>query len=116
MRFLALTLNSVSRRFFKGYWKEGTSEGKLLLELGLRTHPPLNDLLWLAAYHSDKVVHGKALSYLIDNFKTYYRDEYNPSRIFMAFLPTREPGKYSTPMVCRDHKMNVCRSPFVSHV
>jgi hypothetical protein len=60
--------------------------GKLLTHLGLRSYPPLNDLLAIAA-DSDEVKSKLALTFLTDNFNSYYKDSYHASNIKLAFLP-----------------------------
>ncbi|KAF9202020.1 hypothetical protein BGZ49_007791 [Haplosporangium sp. Z 27] len=84
---------------WKGRWRSTTDESKLLLELGLLTHPSLSDLLALAAPPSEKDIQAKALQYLIENFKTLYVSQYNPANIKVAFLPTTS-GELSTPEEC----------------
>ncbi|KAG0011532.1 hypothetical protein BGZ80_000622 [Entomortierella chlamydospora] len=84
---------------WKGRWRSTLDESKLLLELGLLTHPSLDVLLGLAAPPSEKDIQVKALQYFIDNFKTLYMSQYNPSSIKVAFLPTTS-GSLETPERC----------------
>ncbi|KAI8054684.1 hypothetical protein BDF22DRAFT_654812 [Syncephalis plumigaleata] len=69
-----------------GKFRTYTDEGKLLVHLGLRTYPPLNDLLAIAA-DSDDVKSKLALTFLTGNFNSYYKDSYHASKIKLALLP-----------------------------
>ncbi|KAF9435865.1 hypothetical protein BGZ76_005362 [Entomortierella beljakovae] len=84
---------------WKGRWKSTTDEAKLLLELGLLTHPSLDVLLAMAAPPSEKDIQSKALQYFIDNFKTLYATQYNQGNVKAEFLPTTS-GTFTTPDNC----------------
>ncbi|KAF9088566.1 hypothetical protein BGX23_007256 [Mortierella sp. AD031] len=84
---------------WKGRWRSTSDEAKLLLELGLLTHPSLDVLLTLASPPTDKAIQAKALAYLLENFKTQYTLQYSPSRIKSTFLPTTT-DKLETPEGC----------------
>ncbi|KAF9081732.1 hypothetical protein BGX27_004797, partial [Mortierella sp. AM989] len=84
---------------WKGRWRSTSDESKLLLELGILTHPSLDVLLALAASSTEKNIRAKALQYLIDNFKTLYASQYNPSSIKVAFLLTTS-DTLATPEGC----------------
>ncbi|KAF9904314.1 hypothetical protein BX616_001345 [Lobosporangium transversale] len=84
---------------WKGRWRSTSDEAKLLLELGLLTHPSLDVLLTLAAPPSEQTVQVKALQYLLEHFKTLYAPYYNPKNVKVAFLPTVD-NKMETPEGC----------------
>ncbi|KAG0267611.1 hypothetical protein BG011_002919 [Mortierella polycephala] len=73
---------------WKGRWRSTSDEAKLLLELGLLTHPSLEVLLALTAPPTEKDIQAKALNYLLENFRSLYTLQYNPSKVKVAFLPT----------------------------
>ncbi|KAF9280093.1 hypothetical protein BGZ68_007509 [Mortierella alpina] len=73
---------------WKGRWRSTSDEARLLLELGLLTHPSLEVLLALASAPTEKSIQAKALAYLLENFKTLYSLQYSPSKTKVAFLPT----------------------------
>lgn len=74
---------------------------KYLATLGLRSHPPLDTLLALAApATTDKSLRSKAITYFIENFKTAYQGTYDPSKITIAFLPTTDSKIFATPQDC----------------
>ncbi|KAF9428175.1 hypothetical protein BGZ94_003181 [Podila epigama] len=85
---------------WKGRWRSTSDEAKLLLELGLLTHPSLDTVLKLAAEPTEKNIRAKALTYLLENFKTLYTLQYNPSKVKVAFLPTTDPNVLETPEGC----------------
>ncbi|KAG0368111.1 hypothetical protein BGZ54_002634 [Gamsiella multidivaricata] len=84
---------------WKGRWRSTSDEAKLLLELGLMTHPSLDVLLALATPPNEKDIQVKTLQYLLENFKTLYASQYSPSKIKVAFLPTTT-GTFETPDRC----------------
>ncbi|KAI1317537.1 hypothetical protein EDD11_008231 [Mortierella claussenii] len=84
---------------WKGRWRSTSDEAKLLLELGLLTHPSLQVLLTLTAPPTDKSIQNKALQYFLEHFKLLYASQYEPSSIKVAFLPTTD-NKLETPEGC----------------
>ncbi|KDN42420.1 hypothetical protein K437DRAFT_257910 [Tilletiaria anomala UBC 951] len=58
-------------------WRSGSDEAKFVFELGLQRHPPLDELLKLAADESDQPRREKALEYLFERFDSVYRNIYS---------------------------------------
>ncbi|KAF9371790.1 hypothetical protein CPB97_001717, partial [Podila verticillata] len=85
---------------WKGSWRATSNEAKLLLELGLLTHPSLDVILGLASLPTEKDIRAKALTYLLENFKTLYTLQYTPSKVNVAFLPTTKLDVLETPDGC----------------
>ncbi|KAF9330531.1 hypothetical protein BG006_006519 [Podila minutissima] len=85
---------------WKGRWRATSDEAKLLLELGLLTHPSLDVVLGLTSAPTEKDIRAKALTYLLENFKTLYTSQYTPSKVKVAFLPTTKPDVLETPDGC----------------
>ncbi|RUS32742.1 hypothetical protein BC938DRAFT_474458 [Jimgerdemannia flammicorona] len=83
-----------------GKWRGQSDEAKYLLSLGLRSHPPLDTLLALAAHTSDKQLRAKAITYFIEHFKQAYESSYDGSKVSVAFLPTTDGKTLTTPMDC----------------
>ncbi|KAG0309556.1 hypothetical protein BGZ98_001297 [Dissophora globulifera] len=83
---------------WKGRWRSTFDEAKLLLELGLLTHPSLEVVLGMVATSTDKGVQAKALQYFFEQFKTQYSAKYSPKNQ-VAFLPTTS-GSMETPEGC----------------
>ncbi|KAI8605357.1 hypothetical protein EDD21DRAFT_363843 [Dissophora ornata] len=84
---------------WKGRWRSTSDEAKLLLELGLLTHPAMDVVLGLAASSNEKALQAKALLYFLEQFKAQYASQYNPSKISVTFLPTTT-GTLETPLGC----------------
>ncbi|EPQ29355.1 uncharacterized protein PFL1_03110 [Pseudozyma flocculosa PF-1] len=73
-------------------WKPSSEEAKFVFDLGLRRHPPLEDLLSLASNTADDSLRAGALRYLLDRFATVYRSDYTLSKASpYAFVPCRLP-------------------------
>ncbi|KAN0064579.1 hypothetical protein ACQY0O_002207 [Thecaphora frezii] len=73
-------------------WKSASDEAKFVFELGLRRHPPLEDLLSLASNMADEELRARALHYLIDKYGAVYRSEYSLSKASpYAFVPCKSP-------------------------
>ena len=70
-------------------WRAGSDEAKFAYELGLKRHPPLEDLLRLAsADTSDAAVRDKALAYLLDRHGSVYKNSYSlKAAATFAFVP-----------------------------
>lgn len=70
-------------------WRAGSDEAKFAYELGLKRHPPLEDLLRLAsAETSDKAVREKALGYLLEKHSSVYKNQYSlKAASQFAFVP-----------------------------
>ena len=75
-------------------WKSGSDEAKFVFDLGLRRHPPLQDLLALASNTADDELRSRALSYLLDKFVPVYRPDYSLTKASpYAFVPCMVEGK-----------------------
>ncbi|KAG0338943.1 hypothetical protein BG000_003116 [Podila horticola] len=85
---------------WKGRWRATSDEARLLLELGLLTHPSLDVILGLASAPTENDIRSKALTYLLENFKTLYTLQYTPSKVKVAFLPTTKADVLETPDGC----------------
>lgn len=59
-------------------WRSSSDEAKFAYELGLRRHPPLEELLGLASDKTTDIdLRGRALAYLLEKMPTVYKDSYN---------------------------------------
>ncbi|RKP10023.1 hypothetical protein THASP1DRAFT_22221 [Thamnocephalis sphaerospora] len=85
---------------WKGKLRTYTEEGSMLQFLGLRTYPPLDELLKIAT-HSDAARRAAALEFFTGNFNSYYREQYRPKSIKTAFLPCADDANaLATPTEC----------------
>ncbi|KAI8335578.1 hypothetical protein BC941DRAFT_430703 [Chlamydoabsidia padenii] len=82
-------------------WRPGSDEAKFMEKLGLKSSPPLMDLLQLATPQSnnDRILQKRALTYLIDNHQSYSTD-YNINKIDLPFLPCMDGKTYAAPKDC----------------
>ncbi|CAO3616217.1 unnamed protein product [Cunninghamella blakesleeana] len=83
-------------------WRTGSDEAKFMELLGLKTHPPLNDLLLLATpqnNNNNPALQKRALSYLIDQYQQY-RSQLNVDKIEIPFLPCLDGKTYAAPKDC----------------
>ncbi|KAI0342553.1 hypothetical protein BDW22DRAFT_1484759 [Trametopsis cervina] len=77
----------------KTKWRSSSEEAKFLHQLGLRTFPPLDVILALAAGPDEKI-RSIALQYFLDNHGTRYTDYRPSSYTDLAFIPALK-GKTS---------------------
>ncbi|KAF8513724.1 hypothetical protein BU17DRAFT_95084 [Hysterangium stoloniferum] len=71
-------------------WRSSSDEAKFLYKLGLKRHPPLKDLLSLAA-NDNAEIWRVALNYFILNASTKY-PEYNPETFAsLSYVPAHKP-------------------------
>lgn len=82
-------------------WRTGSDEAKFMELLGLKNHPPLNDLLLLATpqNNNNQVLQKRALSYLIDQYQLY-KSQLNVDIIEIPFLPCLDGKTYAAPKDC----------------
>ncbi|CAO3598362.1 unnamed protein product [Absidia cylindrospora] len=83
-------------------WRQGSDEAKFMEKLGLRSSPPLQEILQLAAPKSnnnDRQLQTRALTYFIENRQTYSPD-YDINKIDLAFLPCQDGKTYASPKNC----------------
>lgn len=82
-------------------WRQGSDEAKFMEKLGLKSSPPLMDLLQLATPQTstDRALQKRALTYLIDNHQAYSSD-YNINSINTPFLPCMDGKTYAAPKDC----------------
>ncbi|PWN54178.1 hypothetical protein IE53DRAFT_392097 [Violaceomyces palustris] len=71
-------------------WRSTSDEAKFVFELGLRRHPPLQEILALASSTHDADLRSKALAYFFDKFNNVYRSEYSLNKAAShAFVPCK---------------------------
>lgn len=70
-------------------WKVGSEEAKFAYELGLKRHPPIDELLRLASMEtSNIVVREKAFAYLLEKHASVYKNHYSLKTASpFAFIP-----------------------------
>ncbi|UZJ56469.1 hypothetical protein CBS101457_005789 [Exobasidium rhododendri] len=72
-------------------WRAGSDEAKFAYELGLKRHPPLEELLRLASTEtSDTSTREKAFAYLLDKHASVYKTQYSLKVASpFAFVPSQ---------------------------
>ncbi|KAI8067960.1 hypothetical protein BC940DRAFT_273450 [Gongronella butleri] len=99
--------NAASTASTTGRWRTTSEEAKFMAKLGLQSHPPLAQLLQIAAPDTtaDAAMRRRALTYLIDN-ADHYRASYMAQidAIATAFLPCRDGKTYAAPKDCFSHR------------
>ncbi|KAJ1655938.1 hypothetical protein IWQ61_004405, partial [Dispira simplex] len=70
-----------------GRWRASSEESHFLLDLGLRTFPPLQDLIQLIADAPSTGFRASAIHYFVNQFDVHYRAQYRPHQVTRAFLP-----------------------------
>ncbi|KAI8099843.1 uncharacterized protein BX664DRAFT_273355 [Halteromyces radiatus] len=82
-------------------WRQGSDEAKFMEILGLRSFPPLSDILRLASpqTNTDSQLQKRALTFFIENHQKY-ASEYDINKIDIAFLPCLNGKTYATPKNC----------------
>ena len=74
--------------------------GIFLIELGLREYPTLEKIMELAAHPTDLKIRNEALKYFIRNFEVKYSQNYNQTKVDVAFLPCSFTNNYAKPSEC----------------
>lgn len=84
-------------------WRQSSDEAKFAHELGLRRHPPIEELLALASDRtSDVELRGRALAYLLDKITTVYKDSYTLKLASsFAFVPCEAPSTEASKTVTK---------------
>jgi Protein of unknown function (DUF3684) len=88
---------------WSGPYRSGSSEGKLLVVLGLRTTPSVNELIEImarSAKTSDGVLRDKAMGYFIGNHYINGYGAYDYSQVTLPFLPLQTSAGLSAPSRC----------------
>lgn len=101
LRDLGLPIISWPGRFLFG-----SSEGKFLSMLGLKSFPSADELIRImveSASKNDFVLHRKAMSYFIAEHHSHGYAEFNMSKVTTPFLPIEGSDKLGTPSKCFTH-------------
>jgi Protein of unknown function (DUF3684) len=88
---------------WSGPYRSGSPEGKLLVVLGLKTTPSVDELIEImarAAKAGDAALRDKAFGYFIGNHHINDYGTYDYSQIKLPFLPLQNSGILSTPSRC----------------
>ncbi|KIL68939.1 hypothetical protein M378DRAFT_21839 [Amanita muscaria Koide BX008] len=67
-------------------WRGSSKEATFLFELGLRRHPPLNELVLICASNVSEIQQS-ALKYLLDNIDKAYKEFAASNYYHVAFIP-----------------------------
>ncbi|PFH51991.1 hypothetical protein AMATHDRAFT_57645 [Amanita thiersii Skay4041] len=73
-------------------WRSTSKEAGLLFELGLRKHPPLDDLIGLCT-HDKTEIRQTSFKYLLDNLDKIYKDFSVSNYDHVSFLPCLKDSK-----------------------
>lgn len=76
-------------------WRSSSEEAKFVFELGLRRHPPVDELLSLASSaNTNEDIRSKALSYILERHSSVYKNTYSlKTASQFAFVPCVIGGK-----------------------
>lgn len=88
---------------WSGPYRGGSPEGKLMVVLGLKTTPSVDELIEImaqAAKQGDVVLRDKALGYFIGNHYINGYGAFDYSKVTLPFLPLQSSGSLSTPSRC----------------
>ncbi len=88
---------------WSGPYRSGSPEGKLLVVLGLKTTPSVDEVIEIiarAAKNGDFVLRDKVMAYFIGNHYINGYGAYDYSQISVPFLPLQSSGNLSTPSRC----------------
>lgn len=71
-------------------WRSGSDEAKFAFEMGLKRHPPLEDLLRLASTETEDLkVRDRAFTYLLEKHTSVYKSQYTlKAASQFAFIPS----------------------------
>ncbi|KAI8818837.1 uncharacterized protein EV422DRAFT_167088 [Fimicolochytrium jonesii] len=84
---------------WKGKWKPNTPEAKVLKNLGIRTHIPVDEFTLLVS-QATPPMRKEIFKYFIENHKTVYAGRYNALKVKTPFLPVANSDKLALPSEC----------------
>ncbi len=89
---------------WQGIYKSASPEGRLLSALGLRTMPPVEELISImakAGAEQNLDLRGKALTYFLSNHHAHGYGAFNYTTVQTPFLPLEnKPGQLAIPAKC----------------
>eukprot|EP00158_Paraphelidium_tribonemae_P010002 Partr_v1_DN29026_c1_g3_i5_m58732 putative HATPase_c domain protein len=80
-------------------WRDGSSEHRFLIRIGLQSAVSLPELL-VACSEGSPARRKLALLYFVNHFDILYRSQYQPATIETAFIPCNKPDLYCRPSEC----------------